>query len=112
MAYNSKRKFLDRLHALGLHPIGKLRRAANLRYLYQGPGRPKTAAARSIGMTCHALSGYTAKLHSRCSARMSALTLGKLEALQQSGNAQAGFSWRASNAAPSTNICWGEFLAI
>ncbi len=38
--YYSKRKFLDGLHALGLHQIGKLRRDANLRYLYQGPGRP------------------------------------------------------------------------
>ena len=28
--------------ANGLHQIGKLRRDANLRYLYQGPGRPKT----------------------------------------------------------------------
>ncbi len=36
----SKRKFLDGLRALGLHQIGKLRRGANLRYLYQGPGRP------------------------------------------------------------------------
>ncbi len=45
--YYSKRKFLDGLRALGLHQIGKLRRDANLRYLYQGPrrpgpGRPKT----------------------------------------------------------------------
>ena len=45
--YCSKRKFLDGLRALGLHQIGKLRRDANLRYLYQGPGhsgpgRPKT----------------------------------------------------------------------
>ena len=45
--YYSKRKFLDGVGALGLHQIGKLRRDANLRYLYQGvgrpgPGRPKT----------------------------------------------------------------------
>ena len=45
--YYSKRKFLDGVRALGLHQIGKLRRDANLRYLYQGlghpgPGRPKT----------------------------------------------------------------------
>ena len=33
-----------------------------------------------------------AKLHFHFNASMSALTLGKLEALQQSGNAQAGFS--------------------
>ena len=45
--YYSKRKFLDGVRALGLHQMGKLRRDANLRYLYQGvgrpgPGRPKT----------------------------------------------------------------------
>ena len=38
--YYSKRKFLDGLRALGLHQIGKLRRDANLRYLYPGPRRP------------------------------------------------------------------------
>ena len=38
--YYSKRKFLDGVRALGMHPIGKLRRDANLRYLYQGPGHP------------------------------------------------------------------------
>lgn len=38
--YYSKRKFLDGVRALGLHHIGKLRRDANLRYLYQGPRRP------------------------------------------------------------------------
>ena len=38
--YYSKRKFLDGVLDLGLHQIGKLRRDANLRYLYQGPGRP------------------------------------------------------------------------
>ena len=38
--YDSKRKFLDGVCALGMHQIGKLRRDANLRYLYQGPGRP------------------------------------------------------------------------
>ena len=36
----SNRKFLDGIRALGMHQIGKLRRDANLRYLYQGPGRP------------------------------------------------------------------------
>ena len=45
--YYSKRKFLDGVRALGLHQMGKLRRDANLRYLYlgvgrPGPGRPKT----------------------------------------------------------------------
>jgi hypothetical protein len=44
--YYSKQKFLAGLQALGLHQIGKLRRDANLRYLYDGPphpgpGRPK-----------------------------------------------------------------------
>ena len=38
--YYSKRKFLDGVRALGMHQIGKLRQDANLRYLYQGPGRP------------------------------------------------------------------------
>ena len=43
--YYSKRKFLDGVRALGLQQMGKLH--ANLRYLYQGagrpgPGRPKT----------------------------------------------------------------------
>ena len=39
-SYYSKRKFLDGLRALGMHQIGKLRHDANLRYLYQRPGRP------------------------------------------------------------------------
>ena len=44
--YYSKQKFLDGIRALALHQIGKLRRDANLRYLYNGPsrsgpGRPK-----------------------------------------------------------------------
>ena len=38
--YYSNHKFLDGIRALGMHQIGKLRRDANLRYLYQGPGRP------------------------------------------------------------------------
>ena len=38
--YYSNRKFVDGIRALGMHQIGKLRRDANLRYLYQGPGRP------------------------------------------------------------------------
>ena len=38
--YYSKRKFLDGVRALGLHQMGKLRRDANLRYLYPGLGRP------------------------------------------------------------------------
>ena len=176
--YYSKRKFLDGVRALGLHQIGKLRRDANLRYLYQGvghpgPGRPKTydgkvqwddlsrfervqsedddivlyhqvlnhvhlrrnlrvvlvvdtrTQRRAILLstdtdldawtlyrgykarfqieflfrdakqftslnTCQARS--QAKLHVHFNASMSALTLGKLEARQQSGNAQAGFS--------------------
>jgi hypothetical protein len=41
----SKKKFTEGVVALGLHPIGKLRHDANLRYLYQGAqkrrGRPK-----------------------------------------------------------------------
>ena len=64
--YYSKRKFLDGVRALGLHQMGKLRRDANLRYLYQGlghsgPGRPRPMTARSSGTTCHALSGCTVK---------------------------------------------------
>jgi hypothetical protein len=44
--YYSKQKFLVGIRALDLHQIGKLRRDANLRYLYDGPprsgpGRPK-----------------------------------------------------------------------
>ena len=51
--YYSKRKFLDGVRALGLHQIGKLRRDANLRYLYQGlghpgPGRPRTYDGKSL----------------------------------------------------------------
>ena len=43
----SKQNFVDGVRDLGLHPIGKLRADANMRYLYQGPkrpgpGRPKT----------------------------------------------------------------------
>ena len=38
--YYSKQKFLAGVQALGLHQIGKLRRDANLRYLYDGPPRP------------------------------------------------------------------------
>jgi hypothetical protein len=38
--YYSKQKFLRGVRALGLEQIGKLRRDANLRYLYQGPQRP------------------------------------------------------------------------
>ena len=184
--YYSKRKFLDGLRVLGLHQIGKLRRDANLRYLYQGPGRsgagrPKTYGGKvqwddlsrferlqseddgivlyhqvlnhvhlrrnpgsSPGQVLRGVlvvdthtqrravlfntdtdldtqtlyRGYKArfqieflfrdakqftslsacqarsqaKLHVHFNASMSALTLGKLEALQQSGNAQARFS--------------------
>jgi len=44
--YYSKQKFLDGVRAVALHQIGKLRRDANLRFLYDGPprsgpGRPK-----------------------------------------------------------------------
>jgi hypothetical protein len=44
--YYSKQKFLEGVRAIALHQIGKLRRDANLRYLYDGPprsgpGRPK-----------------------------------------------------------------------
>ena len=45
--YYSKRKFLDGVRALGMHQIGKLRHDANLRYLYQGPGRPGPGRPRS-----------------------------------------------------------------
>lgn len=45
--YFSKKKFVDGICALDLHVVGKLRRDANLRHLYDGPqrasrGRPKT----------------------------------------------------------------------
>ena len=176
--YYSKRKFLDGVRALGLHQMGKLRRDANLRYLYQGvgrpgPGRPKTydgkvqwddlsrfervhseddgivlyhqvlnhvhlrrnlrvvlvvdtrtqrrAVLFSTDTDLDAQTLYRgykarfqieflfrdakqftslsacqarsqAKLHVHFNASMSALTLGKLEARQQSGGAQAGFS--------------------
>ena len=62
--YYSKRKFLDGVRALGLHQMGKLRRDANLRYLYLGVGHqgvPRPMTARSSGTTCHALSGCTVK---------------------------------------------------
>jgi hypothetical protein len=36
----SKQKFLAGVQAFGLHQLGKLRREANLRYLYDGPPRP------------------------------------------------------------------------
>ena len=44
--YFSKKKVVDGISALGLHVVGKLRRDANLRHLYDGPqrasrGRPK-----------------------------------------------------------------------
>ena len=176
--YYSKRKFLEGVRALGLHQIGKLRRDANLRYLYQGPGRsgpgrPKTYDGKvqwddlsrfervqsedddivlyhqvlnhvhlrrdlrvvlvvdtrtrrraalfssDTDLDVQALyRGYKArfqieflfrdakqftslnacqarsqaKLHFHFNASMSALTLGKLEPRQQSGNAQSGFS--------------------
>ena len=194
--YYSKRKFLDGVRALGMHQIGKLRRDANLRYLYQGPGRsgpgrPKTydgkvqwddlsrfervqsedddvvlyhqvlnhvhlrrnlrvvlvvdthTQRRAILFSsdpdldaqtlyrgykarfqieflfrdakqftslsaCQARS--QAKLHFHFNASMSALTLGKLEARQQSGGAQAGFSM-ASLKRPATGAVtvggWG-----
>lgn len=176
--YYSNRKFLDGIRALGMHQIGKLRRDANLRYLYQGPdrpgpGRPKTYDGKvrwddlsrfervhseddtivlyhqvlnhvhlrrnlrvvlvvdtrtrrravlfstDTDMEAQALyrsykarfqieflfrdakqftslSGSQArsqaKLHFHFNASMSALTLGKLEARQQSGRSQGGFS--------------------
>ena len=46
--YYSKRKSLDGLRALGLHQIGKLRRDANLRYLYPGPRHPGTGASQDL----------------------------------------------------------------
>jgi hypothetical protein len=44
--YDSKQKFINGIHALGRHQIGKLRSDAHLRSLYHGPqrlgpGRPK-----------------------------------------------------------------------
>ena len=44
--YDSKQKFINGVHALGRHQMGKLRIDAKLRYLYHGPkrlgpGRPK-----------------------------------------------------------------------
>ena len=176
--YYSKRKFLDGLRALGLHQIGKLRRDANLRYLYQGPrrpgpGRPKTydgkvhwddlarfervASEDAAVVLYHQVLNHVhlrrnlrvvlvvdtrsqrqavlfstdtdmdaqalcraykarfqieflfrdakqftslsacqarsqAKLHVHFNASLSALTLGKLEARQQSGGSEAGFS--------------------
>lgn len=45
--YYSKRQFLDGVLALGLHQIGKLRRDANLRYLYRGPRRPGPGRPRT-----------------------------------------------------------------
>ena len=183
--YYSKRKFLDGVRALGLHQMGKLRRDANLRYLYlgvgrPGPGRPKTydgkvqwddlsrfervhseddgivlyhqvlnhvhlrrnlrvvlvvdtrtqrrAVLFSTDTDLDAQTLYRgykarfqieflfrdakqftslsacqarsqAKLHVHFNASMSALTLGKLEARQQSGGAQAGFSMAESQTA-------------
>src|SRR5215216_1131207 len=34
-------KFVDGVVGLGLHPLGKLRHDANLRYLYRGPQKPR-----------------------------------------------------------------------
>ena len=166
--YYSKRKFLDGVRALGMHQIGKLRHDANLRYLYQGPGRPgprrpksydgkvqwddlsrfECVTAKTMGSiikssttfgaicvsswwwtpaakgeplfstdTCAGVRIYKArfqrflfrdakqftslggsqarsqaKLHVHFNASMSALTLGKLEARQQSAGSQTGFS--------------------
>jgi hypothetical protein len=39
--YYSKKKFTDGVVDIGLHQIGKLRHDANLRYLYQGPQKPR-----------------------------------------------------------------------
>ena len=47
--YYSNHKFLDGVRALGMHQIGKLRRDANLRYLYQGPKRPGPGRPRVYG---------------------------------------------------------------
>jgi hypothetical protein len=44
--YYSKVKFIDGLMEVGLHPIGKLRGDANMRYLYQGPKRPGPGAQK------------------------------------------------------------------
>jgi Transposase DDE domain. len=39
--YYGKKKFVDGVGELGLHSIGKLRHDAHLRYLYQGPQKPR-----------------------------------------------------------------------
>jgi hypothetical protein len=39
--YYAKKKFIDGVVELGLHNIGKLRHDANLRWLYQGPQKPR-----------------------------------------------------------------------
>jgi hypothetical protein len=44
--YYSKVKFIDGVVDLGLHPIGKLRADANMRYLYTGPKRPGPGAQK------------------------------------------------------------------
>ena len=77
--YYSKRKFLDGVRALGMHQIGKLRRDANLRYLYQGPGRsgpgrPKTYDGKVQWDDCHASNGYRAKTTTWCSTINSSTT--------------------------------------
>ncbi len=90
----SKRKFLDGLRALGLHQIGKLRRGANLRYLYQGPGRPGPGRPKTHDGKVHwdDLSRFERVLHVHFNASLSALISGKLAARQQGGASQAGFS--------------------
>ena len=80
--YYSNHKFLDGIRALGMHQIGKLRRDANLRYLYQGPGRPRPMTARACpelvegcaGTICHALSVCQAETTPPCSITKSSTT--------------------------------------
>jgi hypothetical protein len=47
--YYSKIKFIDGVTALGLEQIGKLRRDANLRWLYQGKQKPRGCRNRYDG---------------------------------------------------------------
>lgn len=47
--FYSKRKWVDGVLALGLDAIGKLRHDANLKYLYDGPQKPKGAPRKYDG---------------------------------------------------------------
>ena len=47
--FYSKRKWVDGVMAMGLDAIGKLRHDANLKYLYDGPQKPKGAPRKYDG---------------------------------------------------------------